>query len=229
MNRIAHEMIAALKKPSPLPVEPRRFIKFKNAVHPNTHPIILVKLQEGGFTECDESLDVSELAEFAKHMAARIALALLFFAMEGVDQVEVLFEILDLNVLDFNLSGVLLDARFEAEWRHDNPFSQTMWEAHFLGRVDCLDAKIHEHAPADKLASRRLFQSKFFHGLVLQWYLHLHAQFQGYINAVCQRVPAAQLLEVQMYVWEEAWFTNDYHFVLNVDTSLTYRDIQEAI
>jgi hypothetical protein len=228
-KRIAQDMMVALKKPAPSSPAPRRFIKFKNAVQPNTHPVILVKLLEGGFQECDDSLDVSEFAEFAKHMAVRVALALLFFAMEGVDQVEVLFEILDLLVLEFNLSGVLFDSRFEAEWHHDNPFSETMWEAHFLGRVDCLDANIREHTPAKTFATRRLFQSKFFHGLVLHWYLHLHAQFQGYINAVRKRVPEAHLLEVQMYVLEEAWFTKDYHFVMSVDPTLTYRDIQETI
>jgi hypothetical protein len=225
------KMIAELKKVPLPPSAPRRFIKFKSndpKTETDVHRTIVYKLENGGFLECDDSLDIPVLAEFAKHMSARVALALVFFAIEGIDQVEGLFEMLDMLLLKFRLSGVLLDPSYEDEWRRNNPFSQTMLEAHFLGRLDSLDTKIKNRMPSNTLTIRRLFQSKYFHARVLTRYTQMRSQLQGYITEVKDRVPTASLLEIQMYVLNEVWFTEEYEFEMTVDEFITYREILDA-
>lgn len=228
LTKESFEMFAELKKPARPPSKPKKFIKFERDPKKDANQTIVYKLESGGFLECDDSLDLAELAEFAEHMSARVALALVFFAIEGVDQVEGLFEMLDMLLLKFRLSGVLLDPIYEDEWLSNNPFVQTILEAHFRGRLEHIDLKINNRMPSNNLTIRRLFQSKYFHARVLTRYTQMRGQLQGYISEVQCRVPTASLLQIQMYVLNEVWFTEEYEFEMTVDEFITYQKIRDT-
>ena len=222
------EMITVLKRVPCPPSPPRRYIKFQKAADPNTHPSILKQLEHGGHAECDDRIDAEELAPFAKLLAVKVALALVFFAMAGVDDVASLFEMLDAPSVYFNLSGLLFHDGAEDEWRLDNVFSDSLWDFYFKGFAERIDVSMDAILPR-AITMRYLFQSTYFFGLVLKEYKSLHGQLQRYILKVQTLVPEATQEEVQLYVLQDAWFTPDFHFVMVVDQELTLENLLDSI